>query len=111
MQPSTSPSASASITPDAILAGLSHASREEICNLIALLDATSSLELLTGVINKGRRLYTEDLEESSERLRRTAAELNKSDVDTAGLRHRLWHQLSSSLGVNMRLPLSTRRAK
>jgi hypothetical protein len=46
MKQATSPPLSTPIQPEAILAGLGHGSRHELCNLIALLDASSSLELL-----------------------------------------------------------------
>lgn len=101
----------AHIVPTAIAAGLGLADRREICGLLAVLEASATMELLKSFATTAQ-----------DKLRRTAApvvdqvvlttdSLDNSAASTDALRHRLWFELCQALGLPMQLPLSSRKIR
>ena len=102
-----STSTAAAITPDAILAGIGHASRGELCGLIALLESCDALGLVRGTAESvGRRVGAIWAEEGA-RVAAQREALISSALPDGILRHRLWHALAGALAVPTVAPLST----
>jgi hypothetical protein len=97
------------IRPDAIGAGLGLASREEICGLIGMIEAASTLEIGRAAATSLARLVDRRIEDAGARMTSRAKELFASTASIAALRHRLWLALVDALEVEGATPLSTRR--
>jgi hypothetical protein len=111
MKDSIPPSPVSQVTPDCIAAGIGLADRRELCGLLALFDATGAVQLAQGALSAAQRKLGIEASEASARLGRVAEELHNSSLPTDALRHRLWFEIASSLGVDAPLPLSVRRMR
>jgi hypothetical protein len=95
--------------PDLIASGIGLASRQELCGLIALLNAAGVVEVARGAgENLASRLGAE-INGVEVRMVEMAGTLDRSTVSNEVLRHKLWHGLVRALDTRCILPLSEKR--
>lgn len=96
------------VSPDCIAAGIGLADRREICGLLAVLEATTAIELAQGAVSAIQRRLGLDAADTGVRAVRLANEIFQSSVPNEALRHRLWLEIGRALGGEELLPLSAR---
>lgn len=103
-QPST-----ITISPAAIAAGIGLSERDEICGLLALLEIGGAVSLAKGALDAAQIKLGRDLPDMATRLQVRAKELDNCPAPVEALRHKLWFELTTVLGVGPVLPLSARK--
>lgn len=109
--PESARPSSTTISPAAISAGLGLADRSEICGLLALLEVTSVVSLAKGAFDTVQSKLGRDLPDMATRLKARAAALGNGVAPTEALRHKLWFELTTALGIGPVLPLSSRKMR
>ncbi|WP_140418226.1 hypothetical protein [Haematobacter massiliensis] len=95
-------------SPRHIAAGLGDASREEICGLLALLDAARLVKITGALGEVARRKLVSDVTPAADRVAEFANGLMEGSVPTDALRAQLWLGVKRSLGLPGLYPLSMR---
>lgn len=95
-------------SPRHIAAGLGDASRQEICGLLALLDAVRLTKIAGAMGEAARRKLVSDDKPAADRVTVFAKELMDGSLPTDALRARLWLSVKQGLGLPGLYPLSTR---
>mgnify|MGYP001291989218 CR=1 FL=1 len=99
------------ILPVNIAAGVGLADRREICGLLALLDASGTVEILKGLaVAVQEKLRTSPTNDDSQ-VARIAKDLFDSLASTDALRIRLWFEITRALDLPDTLPLSMRTVR
>jgi len=98
-------------SPRHIAAGLGDASRQEICGLLAMLDAARLSRIAGAMGEAARRAFVSDDKHGADRVTAFAKELMDGPLSTDALRARLWLALKQGLGLPDLYPLSTRGLK
>ncbi|WP_136683118.1 hypothetical protein [Falsirhodobacter xinxiangensis] len=95
-------------SPRHVAAGLGDASRQEICGLLALLDA-AQLKRIAGAMGEAAwRKLASDNKPATDRVTAFANDLMDGPLPTDALRARLWLSMKQDLGLPGLYPLSTR---
>jgi hypothetical protein len=105
----------AQIPPWTILAGLGSLKRRELCDLLAVFEDASLLNIVSDRVRDitRRRAVTEGVEDDAafrQRLKTTSGRTCRSHHSDAVLRLRLWHAMGTAFDLEAAIPLSTRRA-
>lgn len=95
-------------SPRHIAAGLGDASRQEICGLLALLNAARLAKIAGAVGEAAWRKLVSDDKQGADRVTAFAKDLMSGPLSTDALRSRLWLGVKQSLGLPDLYPLSTR---
>jgi hypothetical protein len=95
-------------SPRHVAAGLGDASRQEICGLLALLDAARLSKIAGAVGEAARRKLVSDDKQGADRVTAFAKDLLDGPLSTDALRSRLWLGVKQGLGLPDLYPLSTR---
>lgn len=86
-------------SPRDIAAGVGNASRQEICGLLAMLDAARLTKIAGAMGEAARRKLFSDDEPAADRVTVFANELMDGQVSTDALRARLWLNVKQGLGL------------
>jgi hypothetical protein len=86
-------------SPREIAAGVGNASRQEICGLLAMLDAARLTNIAGAMGEAARRKLFSDDEPAANRVTVFANELMDAQVSTDALRARLWLNVKQGLGL------------
>ena len=86
-------------SPRDIAAGVGNASRQEICGLLAMLDAARLTKIAGAIGEAARRKLFSDDEPAADRVTVFANELMDAQVSTDALRARLWLNVKQGLGL------------
>lgn len=86
-------------SPRHIAVGLGDASRQEICGLLALLDAARLSKIAGAVGEAARRKLVSDDKQDADRVTAFAEELMDGPLLTDALRSRLWLGVKQGLGL------------
>ncbi|WP_411837302.1 hypothetical protein [Paracoccus sp. ME4] len=95
-------------SPREIAAGLGDASRQEICGLLALMDAAQLSRIASAMGEAGRRKLVLDGKQGADRVTAFANDLMEGPLSTDALRSRLWLGVKQGLGLPDLYPLSSR---
>lgn len=95
-------------SPRHIAAGLGDASRQEICGLLAMLNAVRLTKIASAMGEAARRKLVTDDKPAADRVTVFANELMDGPVPTDALRARLWLSVKQGLGLPGLYLLSTR---
>lgn len=95
-------------SPRHIAVGLGHASRKEICGLLAVLDAARLVKITGALGEAARRKLVSDVTPAADRVAEFANGLMEGSVPTDALRSQLWLGVKRSLGLPGLYPLSMR---
>lgn len=95
-------------SPRHIAAGLGDASRQEICGLLAMLDAVRLMKIAGAMGEAARGKLISDDKPAADRVTVFANELMDGPLPTDALRARLWLSVKQGLGLPGLYPLSTR---
>ena len=94
--------------PRHIAAGLGNASRQEICGLLAMLDAARLTKIAGAMGEAARRKLVPEDKQRADRVTAFANGLMDGALSTDALRSRLWLCVNQGLGLPDLYPLSTR---
>lgn len=96
-------------SPHHIAAGLGDASRQEICGLLAVLDAARLSKIAAAMGKAARRKLVSDSQPAADHVTAFAKALMSEPLPTDALRAKLWLGLKDGLGLPGLYPLSKRR--
>ncbi|VDS09263.1 hypothetical protein PARHAE_02460 [Paracoccus haematequi] len=98
-------------SPRHIAAGLGDASRQEICGLLALLNAARLSKIVGAMGEAARRKLVSDDKQGADRVTAFAKDLMDGPLSTDALRAGLWFAVKQGLGLQDLYPLSSRALK
>jgi len=99
------------LSPEAILAGLSQLSRQEICSMIALIEAASGIGIAKGAVTAAGRRIRRTKDDTDTVLSKSADAIGDQPLSDEALLHHLWFALNDGLAVPSDTPLSSRSAQ